>query len=348
MKKPQAIIPLFEKFIKDTETGRRVKKNGERIKERSINNYRHVLNNLVRFSSSAKFELRICDASRLNKKEYISEKNYWRKFYKKFTDSLYKRGCYDNYVGHNIKVMRTFFIYLKNDRDFNTGDYHRFFYVRKEEIDILVLSPEQLKFLIHDDKFDQCLTKMQKRIKDIFVFGCATGLRFSDIFSLTNKNFEVQDTTYYLKVKSKKTKTYSAVKLPEYAIKIYQRYRSKSTRKSVFGKITLTNFNKNLKKIGEKANFIETIELSRERLGIPQNLSNKKIKSGTRFCDKMSSHMMRRTAITTLLILGMPEHLVRKISGHSSNSNSFNRYVHYAQVYMDKEIDKVHSKLQDY
>jgi integrase len=58
--------------------------------------------------------------------------------------------------------------------------------------------------------------------------------------------------------------------------------------------------------------------------------------------------MIRRTAITTHLILGMPEHLVRKISGHTSNSSSFNRYVHYAQVYVDREIDKVHSKLEKY
>jgi len=62
----------------------------------------------------------------------------------------------------------------------------------------------------------------------------------------------------------------------------------------------------------------------------------------------MSSHMMRRTAITTLLILGMPEHLVRKISGHSHTSSSFNRYVHYAQAYIDREIDKVHRVLEEY
>ena len=58
--------------------------------------------------------------------------------------------------------------------------------------------------------------------------------------------------------------------------------------------------------------------------------------------------MMRRTAITTLLILGMPEHMVRKISGHSYSSNSFNRYIHYAQSYLDKELDKVHEKLNHY
>ena len=58
--------------------------------------------------------------------------------------------------------------------------------------------------------------------------------------------------------------------------------------------------------------------------------------------------MMRRTAITTMLILGMPEHLVRNISGHTGNSSSFYRYVHFAQSYIDKEIEKVHDKLGVY
>ena len=49
-----------------------------------------------------------------------------------------------------------------------------------------------------------------------------------------------------------------------------------------------------------------------------------------------------------MLILGMPEHLVRKVSGHTAASRSFNRYVHYAQSYMDKEIQKVHDKLGQY
>ncbi|MDP2692924.1 MAG: tyrosine-type recombinase/integrase [bacterium] len=348
MKKTQAIIPLFKKFITDTETGRRVKKNGERIKKESVDNYRYVLNNLIDFNKVTKFDLRICDASRLSKKEYTSEKNYWKKFYKKFTDFLYKKGCYDNYVGHNIKVIRTFFLYLRNDRDFSTGDFQRVFYVRKEEVDILVLSPDQLKFLIHDNNFDSGLTVAQKRIKDIFIFGCCTGLRFSDIFLLTNKNFEIQEDVYYLKTRSKKTKTYTSVKLPDYAIEIYQRYKPLSTNQNVFGKSSLFYFNKSLKSLGEKAGFVDPIDLSRERLGLAKPIIEKNNKKEIRFCDRMSSHMMRRTAVTTMLILGMPEHLVRKISGHSSNSNSFNRYVHYAQVYMDKEIDKIHMQLQEY
>ena len=61
--------------------------------------------------------------------------------------------------------------------------------------------------------------------------------------------------------------------------------------------------------------------------------------------DHLSSHVMRRTAITTMLALGMQEHLVRKISGHSPNSTSFYRYVQYNQQMLDKATDDVFNQL---
>jgi integrase len=348
MKKKIELLPLFRNFIRDTESGKRLKKNGGRIRPNTIENYRYALNNLIKFSTQANFDLRICDASKLSKKDFTSEKNYWRKFYQKFTDYLYKNGCHDNYVGANIKIIRTFFGYLKNDKDINTGDFQSFFFVRKEEIQIFVLSPMQLKFLIHDKEFENSLSPSQRRIKDIFVFGCTTSLRFADIFLLTNKNFEFQGSECHLKTKSKKTKTYSQIKLPSYAIEIYNKYRPSDSKSQVFSSVSLFHFNKCLKKIGEKAKFTDAVEVAREKQGKVYRVKKKTDTEKNRFCDQMSSHMMRRTAITTLLILGMPEHLVRKISGHSNASSSFGRYVHYAQSYMDKEIEKVHEKLEAY
>ena len=348
MKKTSLIIPLFKQFIKETENGKRLKKNGERIKPGSIQNYTYVMNNLIRFSDATKFELRICDASKLNKRELQSEKSYWKKFYQKFTEYLYKNGCHDNYVGSTIKTIRVFFNYLKNDKDLFTGDFQRLFYVRKEEIAIFVLSPEQLKFLIHDKVFEQTLSPNHKRIKDIFVFGCTTALRYSDIFLLTNKNFEMMEGEWYLKLKSQKTKAFSYIKLPSYAVAIYHKYQPENSTTTIFRKTCLDNFNSNVKKIGEKAGYTAPVEVSREKQGKTHNITKKTDCVKNRFCDKMSSHMMRRTAITTLLLLGMPEHLVRKISGHSHASSSFNRYVHYAQGYIDLEIGKVHSKLENY
>lgn len=346
MKKTQPLLPLFKQLIRDSETGKRLKKNGERINAGTIANYTYVYKNLAEFSEQTGFELRVCNMLKLSARELQTEKNYWKKFYKSFTEFMYKKGCFDNYVGANIKVIRVLFNYIKSEKDIYLGDLHKNFYVRKQEIDILVLSPEQLKFLIHDRNFEAQLTLAQQRIKDIFVFGCTTGLRFSDIFLLTNKNIEKDNDSWYLKVKSKKTKTYSSLKLPKYAMEIVEKYQSRSSKKLLFEPTDLANFNEILKRIGEKAGWTHDIEISREKFGKAQKVNSGKNKA--RFCDNMSSHMMRRTAVTTLLILGMPEHLVRKISGHSHGSSSFNRYVHYAQVYIDKEIEQVHSKLEVY
>lgn len=202
MKTPIQLLPLFKKFINDSESGRRLKKNGERITQGTINNYKYVYQNLTLFSVEEKFDLRICSVSKLNQREFKTEKNYWKKFYQKYTDFLYKRGCHDNYVGNNIKIIKLFFNYLKTEQFIDIGDFHKMFYVTKEEIDILVLSPEQLKFLIHDKEFEGSLTVQQKKVKDIFVFGCTTGLRFSDLFLLTNKNFEeTKPGEWYLKLR---------------------------------------------------------------------------------------------------------------------------------------------------
>jgi len=46
-----------------------------------------------------------------------------------------------------------------------------------------------------------------------------------------------------------------------------------------------------------------------------------------------------------MLRLQMPEHLVRKISGHAPNSIEFHEYVSIAQNYLEAETDKVFARL---
>jgi intergrase/recombinase len=64
---------------------------------------------------------------------------------------------------------------------------------------------------------------------------------------------------------------------------------------------------------------------TRERKGeIIETWKNDKIGKKTyRFCDVASTHTMRRTAITTMLSLGMPEQIVRRISGHAPEVKNF-------------------------
>ena len=75
----------------------------------------------------------------------------------------------------------------------------------------------------------------------------------------------------------------------------------------------------------------------RFRQGKAIDIKNKK-GSCYRFCDHISAHSMRRTAITTLLILGVEENIVRTISGHSAGSKEFYKYVALVQNHLNKQV----------
>jgi hypothetical protein len=49
--------------------------------------------------------------------------------------------------------------------------------------------------------------------------------------------------------------------------------------------------------------------------------------------------MMRKTAITNMLVHQVDETIVRKISGHAPGSKEFYRYVNYAQTLIDDKTD---------
>ena len=346
MKKIYEFIPLFEKFVQDSKRGKRLKKNGGLIKEGTIQNYEYTLRLVKMFAIEKKFTLKIPEFNTSNKREFQSVKSYWKKFYKQFTDYCYKdQHHYDNYVGQVIKNLRVFFNWLKTEKGIFAGDFHKDFYVRKEEVPIITLSKEQFQFLIFNKEFEESLSKPLQRSKDIFVLGCTVGLRISDLMLLTKNNIEERDNHTYLRVKSKKTGTGTCIKLPEYALEILSKKKRK--QKTLFTSISLFRFNANIKKICELAGWTSPVAKTRDKKGMPVTVHQENKADKTyRFCDLVSSHTMRRTAITTMLSLGMPELLVRKISGHSDGSKAFYRYVELAQQFMDKEIELIHDKLQ--
>lgn len=106
----------------------------------------------------------------------------------------------------------------------------------------------------------------------------------------------------------------------------------------------MVNLNKFIKQLLEQAGFTHPVHVTREKRGVA--VQQKKEQQSLRFCDVATTHTMRRTAITTMLSLGVPEQVVRKISGHSSSGKEFYRYVLWAQTYQDMEMEKMYASLQ--
>jgi hypothetical protein len=109
MLKQYPFLPLFKKFIADSSSGKRLNKNGTKIKPQSVVNHTYAYKLLEEFITIKKFELTIYEVKGNNKREHDTLKSYWKKFYKQFTNFLHNdKGCFDNYTGQTIKQIRTF------------------------------------------------------------------------------------------------------------------------------------------------------------------------------------------------------------------------------------------------
>ncbi|MEO6611663.1 MAG: tyrosine-type recombinase/integrase [Chitinophagaceae bacterium] len=346
MTKEVLLVPLFEKFIRDTKTGRRCKLNGQMIKPQTVVNYREVLKHLVGFEQYSGQAIRITLNIRNDQRRQLQESNYWKDFYRNLSDYLYyQKGCYDNFTGTIFKNLKCFFRYIKSEKCLAAPDHFKNFHVKKENIRVISLLPEQFYFLVHATAFERRLTRAQKRIKDMFIFGTTGALRYSDLMNLQVKDIECHRDQYFLVFRSVKTDTPVTIKLPGFAVCIFQKYgRNKTPQQKLFPQLANSGFNKQLRQLTAKAGWTQPIGKTRSRNGEPEEVRTFQNKT-YRFCDQLSSHAMRKTGITLLLMLGMPEYLVRKISGHSANSTEFFRYVNFAQSFITDEIDKVHQKL---
>lgn len=344
----KVVLTLLQDFINDSYSGKRLKKNGSRISPQTIKNYEYFQNVLIEFLKQTSFQFKIFISSNLTQSEKAKAGNYYKKFYKAFTNFLYnQKKYYDNYVGFLIKSLRSFFNYLKLERNIDVGDYHKKFYVPNEEIPIIVLTKDQLQYIISDEEFSEKIkVNGLEQIRDIFVFGCVVALRVSDLTSLTKKNLIIQNDNYYVKVKSQKTGTNTSIKLPPFAVEIILKYKNKY--KTLLPPVSNFWINKQLKVMASHIPDNFEIVKTRERRGKQVVVyKDPKRRINYKLSDHITSHTMRRTAITNMLSLGMPEHMVRKISGHAANSKEFFRYVELAQSFIDEETDRVFDKMME-
>ena len=342
------ILQLIDDFINDSYAGRRTKKNGSKISPNTVRNYEYFRKNFIEFLELTNFDFKIYIVNHLTQSEKEKANTYYKKFINAFNSFLYeKKKFFDNYVGLIIKCMRSFFNYLEIERNVSIGTFHRSFFVPKEEIPIIALNKEQLNYILYDEAFnDSVKTNDLDKVKDIFVFGCTVALRVSDLLQLSRKNLAVMGDRHYIQVKSQKTNTHTSIKLPDYAVEILNKYKGKQT--TLLPSISSAWFNKMLKRmaklIPDDFEMVKTRERKGKQVIVYKDTAKR---SHYKLSDHISTHTMRKTAITTMLCLGMPEHLVRKISGHAANSHEFFRYVQLSQSFIDDETDKVFEQLKN-
>lgn len=182
-------------------------------------------------------------------------------------------------------------------RDFNVHD---------EEIDSIFLSMTDIARIY----YARGLTRKQSEIRDYFIIGCLTGLRYSDYSRLYPENFNDGK----IIIRTKKTKTPVQIPMHPFVKEILCKYNGVLPP----GRC-IQYFNKAIKEICKKIGFVELTPYERH-IGL-EFISVLKPKY-----ELISSHTARRSAATNMFLVGIPTYRIMLLTGHKSE-NAFFRYI---------------------
>ena len=338
------LIPLFKEFTRSSEKGKRRTSSGKKISAGTIELYKFVQKLLVEYEQLFQTTIRFRPHYKNSVVHFKTEKKYWDKFFRNFFDYLYRdKKYYDQFAGTVFKTIRTFLNYVIVQKGLPIGQFYKNFRIPNDTPRPVVLSPTQLKVLITDEPFRSQLPRHLQRTLDIFIFGCTAGLRWSDLMRLKKKNLLNTPDGVLLEIHTQKTGTAVRIPIPDYLSSIITKYKTKNGI-YLLPRLASSNMNLQVKEIIKLRGWSYPMPKYRHRQGKVVEIKNKEGNTFS-FCDHITAHTMRRTAITTLLILGVPELMVRKISGHAQGSTEFYRYVSVAQEYLNQEVKNAYKKL---
>ena len=234
-------------------------------------------------------------------------------FYNDFTDYLIKEKDFSsNTVGKVVKTLKTF-LNEATERGINTKlDFKsKRFKVMNQDSETIYLSETEIETIY---KLDLSLDEKLDRVRDLFIVGCQTGLRFSDLSQLKTENINEG----FIKVRTQKTNEIVVVPLSNQVKSILNKYNG-----NLPNGISNQKTNEYLKELGNKAKFNQTIEIT-------LNKGDVKIKSFKEKKDLITTHTARRSFATNLYLKGFPTISIMKITGHKTEK-AFMKYLKISQ-----------------
>lgn len=223
-----------------------------------------------------------------------------KNFYLKFTEYLKSENRKTNTIGSHIRRIKRIMNEAVEDK-LTTNQEHRAkgFKVLNEATDSVYLTEEEIRALYNMELEDLRL----RRMRDLFVLNCYTGLRHSDWPKVSFEN--IDDGKLY--VKTQKTKEPVIIPVHPIIMEILNRYGSDLHIP------TNQESNRVLRWIGESAVI-------------------KKISKGN--SDKwlqIRTHTVRRSFATNAYLSGVPMLSIMQITGHRT-TESFLRYIRVTKL----------------
>ncbi|GAB3514968.1 site-specific integrase [Emticicia fontis] len=299
---PAKGITLFnyiEIFIKDSETGRRLIDGGN-VNERTIKRYRTTQSILKDF---AKLYKRTIDFSTID-----------IDFYKDFNSYMAKVKDYaPATMGKHVSTLKTFLREAtENGINTNLKFQSKAFKVVETESESIALSEKELKELY---LLDLSKNIRLDKVRDLFIIGANTGLRFSDFTDIKPDNIKKDGKDFVVDIIQYKTKNQVIVPLNKIALEILKKYNNQLPPA-----ITNQKFNEYIKEIAQMVEILHDPQTRAITKG------GKQFEETVPKWQLVSSHTARRSFATNAYERGTPPISLMQITGHKTEK-SFLKYI---------------------
>ena len=241
-------------------------------------------------------------------RECMGDRNDWKDidtaFYFRLVQKLKAKDYSVNYIGSVIKKLKTVMSEGYKLKYHTNTDYH-LFKSPTEQADTVYLTKDEVGRLWELDLNDE----LEAKVRDLFLLGCYTAMRFSDYSRLRLENIR-RGMIYFTQ-----QKTGGAVVLPA-SPKVVVILKRNGGVAPMVGQEVL---NRKIKEICFKARIFEKVECTKSK-------GDRKVTELVEKYTLVSSHTARRTAATLLYQSGVPASQVMMITGHKDET-SFFKYI---------------------
>jgi len=294
-------LELFKRFINDSQDGTRLTASGKRFDIRSIQKYNTVYDTLERFGKSYHVTFDTID-----KNFYTKFITYMNKEISKFVKGekvIIKPSYTVNTIGKYIQVVKTFLAYA-TENGYNTNMYFQSKKFKAPKVPgfSIYLNEDEINQIM---ELDLTSTPHLERVRDLFIVGCWTGLRFSDFTAIRPENIKDQ----YLEIKTFKTGEKVIIPIHPMVRTIMAKYDGVYPN-SLPPAISNPKMNAYLKDIAKQVDCLKTpVEVVQIKGGLEITTTKKK-------WELVTTHTARRSFATNVYKSGFPAISLMKITGH--------------------------------
>jgi site-specific recombinase XerD len=291
------LLQFIERFIEDSRT-KINPVNGKVMAVQSIKNYQTTLSHLREFLKKERPQFTQIDLS----------------FYDRFNKFLSQRkGLALNSVGKSIQTLKSFLRAAEEEGiEVNPSYRTKRFKTPSELTDKVYLTDKELNELFH---LDLSQNKRLETVRDLFLVGAWTGLRFSDFTTIEREHIEGDR----IRIRSKKTGGMVVIPLHPIVRAVMSKY-SNQFDNSLPPAISNQKMNSYLKEVTALVDSLQTpVMVSQTVGGVRKTMANRK-------CELVTTHTARRSFATNMYKMGCPTRSIMAITGHKTET-SFRAYI---------------------